>query len=156
MHAARACTCPLVVFICTHVQRIPDTIQGAVLGFGLRAPNNDRAVDVLFGPAGFSSALARGFSEVSIIFARIIFLKRQSVSTIVVSLMDHSFNTIGFHPAHTTHHPKTQAAFIQFDPLYKDAKKPIVSLSYPVNISGYRCQENILSQEAGSLTQVGI
>lgn len=87
---------------------IPDTIQGAVLGFGLRAPNNDRAVDVLFGSAGFSSALARGFSE---------------------------------------------TAFIQFDPLYKDTEKPIVSLSFPVNISGYRCQENILSQEAGSLNQ---
>ena len=48
---------------CVH-QFIPDTIQGAVLGFGLRAPNNDRAVDVIFGSAGFSSALARGFSEV--------------------------------------------------------------------------------------------
>jgi len=47
-----------------------------------------------------------------------------------------------------------QVGSINFDPSYKDSEDPIVQVQYPVNVTAYRCHEDILSQEASALRQV--
>ena len=46
------------------LQQIPDVIRGAVLGYGLCAPSNERAINISFGSQGFSFSLARAFKLV--------------------------------------------------------------------------------------------
>ena len=50
----------------------------------------------------------------------------------------------------------SQVGSINFDPSYKDPENPIVQVKYPVNLTAYRCHEDILSQDARSLRQVSI
>ena len=49
-----------------------------------------------------------------------------------------------------------QVGSINFDPSYKDSENPIVQVQYPVNVTAYRCHEDILSQGAAALIQVRI
>lgn len=51
-------------WVLSFLQRIPDVIRGAVLGYGLCAPSNERAIDISFGSQGFSFSLARAFKLV--------------------------------------------------------------------------------------------
>ena len=49
------------------IQHIPRSVRGAVMGFGLRAPNNTVALEIGFGSpyASYSLALLRVFRSVS-------------------------------------------------------------------------------------------
>ena len=47
-----------------------------------------------------------------------------------------------------------QVGFVNFDPTYKVEDEPVVELKFPTNITGFRCHDNILSQEADSSNMV--
>lgn len=47
-----------------------------------------------------------------------------------------------------------QVGSVNFDPAYKDAEKPVVEFAFANNITGFRCHDNIFSQQASASDEV--
>ena len=56
----------MTLFVTTNTQTVTNTMRGAVLGLGARAPSNSNAINISFGDSGYTTALARVFKWVSV------------------------------------------------------------------------------------------